>query len=759
MRSAASVLAGQAARRARAGLGLSHLVALAGVHVSAALRREAAERRLFHAIPIAFGVGILLYFTADREPDILAPAIGLALALAACWPARRTRIVLPLLLALAATFAGFAAASLRTASVSAPSIARPTIAVLTGYAEVVDPRAKGSRILLRVTSMEGRTAADTPYRVRLTSAQKGSIRAGDHVQVKARLLSPPEASRPGGYDFAREAYFRGLGGVGSVLGATTHAPATADMPVGLRAKAVVDRARNALTERIAEAIGGQAGALAAALVTGKRELLTEGSNDALRAAGLYHVVSISGLHMVIAAGAFFWIIRAGLALVPDVALRWPVKKVAAAGAMTGASAYCIFTGGEVATERSLVMILIMLGAVLVDRPALSMRNLSIAALIVLVRAPESLLGPSFQMSFSAVAALISAAETLRDRRRLDGDAPPRMLPRAVRYAALWAGGIIGTTIVATIATAPFAAYHFQRLAPFGLIGNALALPFVSIVVMPSALVGVLLHPFGLDRMVWEGMGFGTQAVLDIAAAVGALDGAVQAVPAFSSSALLLLSSSVLWIVVWRTWLRAAAIIPLGIGLSLASQPERVDLFFDRNGAGAAVRGPDGRMAVLGRPSAFVGAIWLQADGDVRHVRELLAAGKAGCDRLGCTMLDRQGRAVALVSDARAFPEDCARATVILTRLMAPALCTPTLLIDRRVLDVSGAVAVTFHADGVVLRGTRDASKVRPWDPPRSATSDTGPRVAPASQADADRTSPQDPPDEADAAGPDTEPDQ
>lgn len=756
-RTDASALAACAPRPASAIVGLAPLVADIGAHLRAALRREAAERRPFHGVPIAFGVGILLYFTADREPHLLAPAVGLTLTLAACWPARRTRIVLALLLALSAMFAGFAAGSLRTLSIASPVIDRPVIAVLTGFTETVDPRVKGSRILLRVTSMEGRAIADAPYRVRLTFAQKGAIRAGDHVQLKARLLPPPEASRPGGYDFARESFFRRTGAVGSVLGVLVHVPASVPMPLGLSLKSAIDGARNALTARIAGAIGGQAGALAAALVTGKRDLLTEESNDAMRAAGLYHVVSISGLHMVIAAGAFFWIIRAGLTLVPHVALRWPVKKLAAAGAMTGASAYCVFTGADVATERSLVMILIMLGAVLVDRPALSMRNLSIAALIVLARAPESLLGPSFQMSFAAVAALIAAAETLRDRRTPNGDHMPRMLPRVVRYAAYWAGGLIGTTIVATIATARFAAYHFQRLAPFGLIGNALALPFVSIIVMPCALLGVLLHPFGLDRAVWEVMGFGTQTVLDIAGAVAAIEGAVHGVSAFFAGALLLLSSSLLWFVVWRTWLRMAALLPLVLGIWLAAQPERVDLFFDRNGDGAALRGPDGRMTLLGRPSAFVGSIWLQADGDVRQVRDMLLAAKTRCDRLGCTSLDRQGRAVALVADARAFPEDCARAAIVLTRLVAPATCKPTMVIDRRVLDLRGAISITFQSNEATVRGTRDLSRMRPWDPTRRAARDKAP--VPATSTEASRAPGQDSQDDPQTTTRDDEADQ
>jgi competence protein ComEC len=171
-------------------------------------------------------------------------------------------------------------------------------------------------------------------------------------------------------------------------------PIAADF--ALRVAAAIDGARNDLTRRIAGAIGGQAGAVAAALVTGKRGLIGEDTNDALRAAGIYHIVSISGLHMVLAAGTMFWLARALLAAIPVLALQWPVKKIAAVTAMLGAVAYCVFSGSEVATERALVMTLVMLGAILVDRPALSMRNLALSALIVLAREPEALPARAFR---------------------------------------------------------------------------------------------------------------------------------------------------------------------------------------------------------------------------------------------------------------------------------------------------------------------------------------------------------------------------
>jgi competence protein ComEC len=276
----------------------------------------------------------------------------------------------------------------------------------------VEDRPDGKRLLVRLTDLKGIDAAARPHLVRVTLRKVDGLMAGQFIAAKARLLPPPQPAWPGGYDFGRDAYFRGIGAVGSILGSVTRPEPPTQPPVSLRLAAAVDEARNVVTQRIATAIGGPAGGVGAALVTGKRGLIPEPTNDVLRAAGIYHIVSISGLHMVLAAGTFFWLARALLSLAPSLALLWPAKKLSAATAMLGAIAYCVFSGSDVATVRSLIMSLVMFGAVLVDRPALSVRNLTISAIVVLAREPEALLGPSFQMSFGAVAALAAFVPAL-----------------------------------------------------------------------------------------------------------------------------------------------------------------------------------------------------------------------------------------------------------------------------------------------------------------------------------------------------------
>ncbi|MGL4325314.1 MAG: ComEC/Rec2 family competence protein [Beijerinckiaceae bacterium] len=694
---------------------LAALAASWGRRVGHAFVEEASERRLFHWIPVAMGAGILLYFAADGEPALWYPLLLFVIFAGLAIAARHKPQAFVICVALASAFAGFVSVQGRTLRVAAPRLEKPVYASVAGHIEAIDFRPDGARMLVRVTAFENRAREATPLRVRVTMRNKPTVTAGDHVTFKARLLPPPEPARPGAYDFGREAFFRSIGAVGSIPGpivASTGPPA----PLSIRFFAGIDRKRNELTERIMRAYGGQGGALAAALVTGKRDLITEPTNDALRAAGVYHIVSVSGLHMVLAAGAFFWTARALLSLWMEMALRLPVKKIAAMIAMAGATAYCLFTGSDVATERSLIMILVMLGAVLADRPALSMRNLAISAIVVLLREPETVMGPSFQMSFAAVAALIAGSEWYQRHRRTPEDGPSDWFSRFTRHIWLAIAGTIATTLLATLATAPFAAFHFQRLNPLGLIGNAAALPFVSLIVMPSAVAGTLLWPLGLDGPVWWLMGAGAAPVIGISKTIEAMSGSVRGVYAFGTGAMLLMALAICWATLWFTWIRWLFIAPALIGLGMAARAKPPDMFIDRSGQGAAFFSTDGRLTILGQPSSFTSAFWLQAAGDLRRTNDATLRAHTRCDLLGCTGTDASGRILAWVKDARAFPEDCSRAHLIITPLQVPDWCNDPMIADRKTLTDYGAMTVRWHNEIPAITGKRDPHTRRPWQP-------------------------------------------
>ncbi|CAO4145415.1 hypothetical protein LPLAFNJD_LOCUS1935 [Methylorubrum aminovorans] len=447
--------------------------------------------------------------------------------------------------------------------------------------------------------------------------------------------------------------------------------------------------------------------------------------------------------MVLAAGVVFWLVRAGLALVPVLALAWPIKKIAAGAAMLGVTAYCAFSGWDIAAERALIMTLVMLGAILVDRPALSIRNLALAAILALAREPEALLGPSFQMSFGAVAGLIACAPLI-DGRVFRTDSPSR-IARAASWVATAVVGTLTTTLVAQIATAPFATYHFQTVQPFGLVGNALTLPLVSLAVMPAAVLGMLAYPFALDRPVWWLMGLAVRGMLEISAWIAEFGQANMVLPAFGTGALVLLAAALLLATLPVSRLRLLALVPAGLGVALAASPTRYDIYIDRDGAGAAIRGQDGRLVVLGRPPGFVLKQWLKADGDGRRPDAVTGATGPRCDRLGCTLAAIDGRTVALVTDKRAFAEDCARADILITRMRAPAGCAAPLIADRSFLAARGATAIRLGAAGPDVVTVRGIGPPKPWQPkPVSETTPAAQSPSPSS-GDSGAADPSDPP--------------
>ncbi|MCJ2034365.1 ComEC/Rec2 family competence protein [Methylobacterium sp. J-068] len=723
-------------RVSRLGAARRPVLGLLGAWLRAGFAREVEQRRLFAWLAVAFGLGILVFFAGTNGTPALAAPLVAAGLLAATTPFLAAR-PLGLALTLAGLFAflGFAAATLRVQRVASPILARTTIAPLVGTIEGLDEREEGARLIVRVESFGTLGPEARPARVRVSYRRAVPLKPGDRIAATARLLPPPEAARPGGYDFGRDAFFRGLGAVGSLVGKIEIRPPTEAPAWSARLAAAIDEARNALTRRITDANGGQAGAVAAALVTGKRGLINGETNDVLRSAGIYHVVSISGLHMVLAAGVVFWLVRAFLALVPFAALHWPIKKIAAGLAMVGVTAYCVFSGWDIAAERSLIMTLVMLGAILVDRPALSLRNLALAALIALAREPEGVLGPSFQMSFAAVAGLIACAPLIGGQAfRRDGAG---RVARAIGLLLATVVGTLATTLVAQVATAPFATYHFQTVQPFGIVGNALTLPLVSLAVMPAAVLGILAYPFALDQPVWWAMGLAVRGMLTISGWIAGFGHATYVVPAYGAGALALLAGALVLLTLPASSLRWIGLAPAILGLGLAARPVRQDIYVDREGAGAAIREPGGQLATLGRPPAFVLEQWLKADGDGRKAGEVKPFAGARCDRLGCSLDLADGRTVALATDKRALPEDCARAEILITQREAPPHCAAPLILDRAFLKAHGAIAIRLSPEGPVVTTARRPGETVPWRPTAIRPVEAPPLPAPPQRTETD----------------------
>jgi competence protein ComEC len=695
-----------------------------------AVDEEIAQRRLFLWVPVAAGAGVGFYLEADREPSLgFAAAFAVTFALSA-WFARAHRPLFVPLVALCAICAGLVSAGWRSARVAAPVLDHIRIVNLEGFIEEMDFRREGARFLLRLTSAEGMKPVEMPYRVRLTIRRTPPFEAGTYVRLKARLLPPSHASLPGGYDFARDAWFMRLGGVGNVLGAVTVAQPPAPPGPLMAAMNAIDRGRNALARRVDQIVGGDAGAIAAAMVTGKRDLLSDDAKEVIREAGIFHIITISGVQMTLVAAIFFVGLRRLLALSPTLALQRPIKKWAAAFAIAGAVFYDIATGSRVGTERALIMTMIMLAAVIFDRQALTMRNLGFAALIVMLIEPEAILGASFQLSFAAVAALVAVYEARMSNLARERDDRVHHAAIPVRENGFWGrlapvrewlrhgpGALLFATFCATSATASFMAYNFHELSPYVLIGNPLTLLIIELFAVPGALLGTLLYPLGLDAWVWHFVGAGVSFIMWAARFIGSLPGSTIHLPAFAPWAIVFLALGVLSAVIWRTLIFRLSAVPLVlIGLSGAVSGPDFDVAVAATGDAVALRGPDGQLSVIGRrPSAFAAEQWLRADADGRLARAAMV--KEACDKWGCVGHLKDGRAVSIVTDKNAFAEDCIRAAVIVTPLFAPGGCAAPLIIDHDRLRQTGALTLKIAGDGLLTRAARAPGEDRPWSRP------------------------------------------
>ena len=674
------------------------------------LAAEVAPGRLMPWLAVAFGAGIALYFAAWREP-MLAATLGLGGAgIVAAVLARRHAVAFPLLLGGAAVAAGFAVATLRTAWIDHPVISAPVFgASVQGFVEVREERARSDRIVVRVHRIEGTREALERLRV---SVRKGTAPpVGAFVTFKARLTPPLPPLRPGGYDFARDMFFQRLGASGFVLGKVTRAEPPVAPGLRLRFAAAIDGLRDAMDNRIRAVLPGDRGAIASALITGKRDTITEPVNEAMYVSSLAHVLSISGYHMAVVAGIVFFVIRALLALLPTASDRYPIKKWAALAALAAATFYLMLSGAEVATQRSYIMVAIVLAGVIADRPALTLRTLTLAALAVLILTPEALVHPSFQMSFAATLALVAGFQTgLPWHADRDTSAGAK--------AALWGAreltGLVLASLVAGLATTPYAAFHFHRLAPYGVIANLAAMPVVSGLVMPMGILGALAMPFGYDDLFWQGMGAGLDWMIGVALWVASLPGAIGHIRAFGTGPLMIGTLGLLLVCLLRTPLRWSGAGLAVIAAVLAVATPRPDILIAAEAKTVAVRGADGRLAVArAGGDGFTVREWLAADGDPRRDTDPALAETVRCDSLGCVLRLPDGRAVALAQTLAALAEDCAAAAVVVTPREVQRAC-PALTIDRAVWRPAGATALFSAGEGFRMVVARPQGVSRPW---------------------------------------------
>ncbi|GAB0114644.1 ComEC/Rec2 family competence protein [Acidisoma sp. C75] len=680
-----------------------------------------------HFLPwlaVFMGIGNILFFAESTMPaawigPLLLALSGLLLPLA--W-----RRLLPRAAALCLCFLalGFAAASLRTHALPPLTKLPRAAAMVEGRVVTLEPLPRGRRVLLSAVSLDQGSRLPRGLRIRLKDSDTTPLRPGEEVRLRALLSPPYPPSYPGGWDQRRDAFFTGLGGLGFALGPVQRVAASAAARLGWGG--FWQGMRERVSRRIIAEIPGPAGAVAATLLTGIRSALPYADRRAFSVTGLTHILAVAGLHIGIVMMTIFAAVRLSLACWPWLALRMPVKEAAAIAALVVGAFYMMMTGMHLPIFRSFIMASLVTLGLLAGRQAISMRSLALAAMLLLLVQPEALAGVSFQMSFSAVLVLIAGYDWLR-RRKLGmlAHRPGLLgfLRRDLSFVTL-------TSLLAALATAPFAAYHFGQIELYSIPANILAVPITAFWVLPLGLFAYLLLPLHLGFLALVPMGWGCAAILGIARLGAALPAATLPTGGVPLFCLGLTGFGVLWLCLWGSAARLLGLLPLALGLVLPPLLARApDVLISPDLRMLAFAVPGAVLLEGKRPEAFTLEEWqrfwggrpllrLPAEGAVR-VPGRSGAPAALCSADGC-LLPRRGADPVLLWRAADPPGSCAGFSLVILaaiwhRPYAPG-CARVAMLTRASVWAGGATALSFRAGGIRLRADRPPRGSWPWLP-------------------------------------------
>lgn len=676
-------------------------------------RLASARGGLFPFVPVLLGCGIGLWFALPSEPgwDLYGALAGGGVV-AGLLAGRGPEAWRPLAIAVLCLCAGPLAAGVRVQWVAAPVLQERFYGPVQGRIVAIDrSQTDALRLTLDRVLLSGREAEETPRLIRL------SLRAprdwldpqpGQVILATAHLDAPQGAVEPGGFDFRRMAFFDGLGAVGYTT-----------VPLVLWAdpapsEQIIPRIRSHMSGAIRTAIPGDAGAFAAGVMTGDRSGLSLDAVQDLRDSSLAHLLAISGMNLAFLVGFVFALLRGGIALVPPLALRVDAKKLAALVSLPVAFFYLLLSGSNVATERAFIMVAVMLGAVLLDRAAITLRSVAVAGTVILLWQPEALPEPGFQMSFAATVALIAGFEWLT--RLVDGRALPRGVPVVLT--------VLLSSLIGGIATAPYAAAHFNRFTDYGLLANLLTVSVMGAVVMPAGAVAALLAPFGLATPALWVMEQGARWILFVADRIASLDGAVTGIPAPPASVLPLVTLGALWLILWPFRERWAGGLVVIAALWVWGQSDRPLLLVDSGARLAGLWGPDGRALSSPRGAGFAAVNWLENDGDLTP--QAGAAARAGFVAHADGLVFRLAGRSAILAGRDADPAAlCARYDVVFTaRVAAAPPANVCRMIDGTALERSGTVALWLRDGTLHFVPTEATSRV--WSRPGAGRAEMPP---------------------------------
>jgi competence protein ComEC len=476
--------------------------------------------------------------------------------------------------------------------------------------------------------------------------------------------------------------------------------------------------RARLSTHVHAQLSGSEGGIASAFASGDRGGIAPEDEEAMRASGLTHLLSISGLHVTaVVAAAMFACLRL-MALSPALAQRLPLPVIAAgAGALAGIG-YTLLTGAEVPTVRSCVASLLVLLGLALGREALTLRLVATGALIILVVWPESLAGASFQLSFTAIASIVALHEWPLVanflRRREEGF--PKRVGRSV-------AGLLMTGLVVEVALSPIALFHFHKSGVYGALANMLAIPLTTFVIMPLEALALLFDGVGLGAPFWWATGVSLGLLLDLARWTAGLPGAVAVLPSMPSAAFALFVGGGLWLMLWKTRVRRVGWLAFIIGSLWAISVPAPDLLVTADGRHMAVRNWNGDMVLLReRTGDFIGDLMAERSGETEPLGLLQDTRAARCTPDMCvTTVNREGRTWRIAATRSRYLLDwseltrlCGQVDIMISERRLPPKCTPRWIkADRAFLERSGGLIVTLGKTPSMLE-TRGGHDDHPW---------------------------------------------
>ncbi|MCA1653147.1 MAG: ComEC/Rec2 family competence protein [Sphingomicrobium sp.] len=658
---------------------------------------------------IGFGLGIGLWFWLGAPPQweaILCLAGSATLAGRALVPGRTGQALFWLGITVAA---GLSLVWARSEWVAAPRLAKPQVTAFAATVVKAEPRVADGKLRLTLAPHDAALPPLVRVSLDLPAAPPG-LNDGAEIRLRARLAPPPPMALPGSHDFARDAWFMGLGAVGKALGDVSIVRAAP--PSGL------DGLRNRLDIHIQQSLPGSAGTIATAFVSGNQNAISQDDANAMRRSGLAHLLSVSGLHIAAVVAATMFLSLRLLSLSERLALRFNLVLVSAGCAAAAGIGYTLLTGAQVPTVRSCIAALLVLAGLALGREALSLRLVAAGAVVVLLISPESLVGPSFQMSFASVATII-ALHGFGPVNRFLARREEGMLRRFGRHFA----SLIFTGLAVEFALMPFALYHFHRAGFYGVIANLVAIPLTTFVTMPLEALALALDPLGLGHPLWVATGWSLDLLLAVAHRVASAPGAVAMLPTMPTAAFAAMVLGGLWCCLWRGRVRAYGLLPVAAGALAAILAPTPDLLVTGDGRHVALVQADGAPLMLRERSGdFTRSLMAESagfDGDTGWIED---RADAQCSADSCRFaVQRSGRAWQVLAFRSSYLPDwrqtvvaCAAADIVVADRRLPRACTPRWLkLDAPALRDSGGLSIMLGPTPAIAT-VSERVRQHPW---------------------------------------------